>query len=107
MTIRSYLSRRARVLLIIESILLLIAMAPAFIDFLFLENRPLFYILFTFPFLASVLMQIRGFSCCNCNQKLGEITLNLTGWRVLGKRVNFCPFCGVSFEKELGSQTDN
>lgn len=99
MTIRDYLSKRTRILVAIE--LLLIGAVASMLLLDWFESSLLFSSIVVGLLVITVCIQIIGFRCVRCNKRLGPLTWNLTGYKVLGRAVNYCPFCGVSFDDEL------
>jgi hypothetical protein len=100
MTIREYLANRTRTVIVVEAILFAIAFALSAVEIPIFKEEPYLYFAILIPLIIAIIIQHRGFPCGRCKQRLGDLTFNLTGWKVLGNKVNFCPYCGVSLDEK-------
>jgi hypothetical protein len=100
MTIREYLANRTRKVIVVEVILFVLTIALSTLGIPIFKKEPYLHFVLLVPLFIIVSIQLKGFRCGRCKQRLGELTLNLTGWKFLGKKVNFCPCCGVNLDEK-------
>jgi hypothetical protein len=103
MTIRDRLNRR----IILTYVVLYLSVIGIFFGVGFSAScdpsgPPVFAIPFFLILLAAVLYLQFGIRCPSCRNPVAHLTtMPRGGWIRLGKRIRFCPFCGVSFDSEL------
>ena len=97
MAARDQLQKKTRLLVIAQLLVLVFTLLST--EYL-IQKFPLLPFLLLALMVILVLIQIIGFKCINCKNRLGAITWNLTCWKMLAKKVEYCPYCGVQFDDQ-------